>query len=253
MIRPDDIFGPFVAFTFTYDSSKRLVSVTDGLYRTTSYAYDSRDRRVQTQFNDGSTERVAYGDDSPGWPSNQIVARQDRNGVVTTFEYDNQGRQIKSVEASHRIPLADVTDASASDLLALLAGNEITDPTIRGEVTCTYLHGTNLPATCVASGELTEYQYDYRQRIVRSTIHPRDGKQLTTTKTYLKQPRPFQFGCLRSSYLLRLSGQRQRADSICESGGCGSNPRCGLPGRYGAFAISVNWCRIDGTQRPLHH
>ena len=127
---------------FTYDSARRQKTSTDAVGREMEYFYDDRDRAIMVRYTDGSTERTLFGDDA-GQTQNLVVARQDRDGTVTSYEYDDQGRLEKTITASHKIPTADVIDETKTDLGALLAGNEITDVNIKVERTCTYLgrHG----------------------------------------------------------------------------------------------------------------
>lgn len=168
---------------YTYDVAGRLESSSDEAGRTTKFYYDTRDRVVQTLFNDGSTERVAYGNQADS-TQNIVVARQDRNGNVTSYQYDNQGRVIKTIIASHKIPVAQVTNAALQNLAALLPGNEVTDATLKGVNICSYLDGTNLKKQCVQLGKQVDYEYDYRHRLVKTTRYPASGKALTTEKVF---------------------------------------------------------------------
>ena len=185
IVEPDDTgAGHHIAMKFTYDSARRQKTSTDAVGREMEYFYDDRDRAIMVQYTDGSTERTLFGDDA-GQTQNLVVATQDRDGTVTSYEYDDQGRLEKTITASHKIPTADVIDETKTDLGALLAGNEITDVNVKVERTCTYLDGTGLLASCTDRGETTTYGYDYRQRRIERTVQPRSGQTLTSKTKYI--------------------------------------------------------------------
>ena len=185
VVEPDDTgAGHHIAMKFTYDSARRQKTSTDAVGREMEYFYDDRDRAIMVRYTDGSTERTLFGDDA-GQTQNLVVATQDRDGTVTSFEYDDQGRLEKTITASHKIPTADVIDETKTDLGALLAGNEITDVNVKVERTCTYLDGTGLLASCTDRGETTSYEYDYRQRRIERTVQPRSGQTLTSKTVYI--------------------------------------------------------------------
>jgi len=154
--------------TFTYDAFKRLKTVSDPLGRTVTYDYDTRERQVKITYADGSTERFFYGS---GSDANLLVKQKDRNGNVTKMEYDLTGRSIKTTSAFSKMDLSD---------------NEtpITDVSVKVEENCTYQIGTTLKKTCNRSGELTEYEFDYRHRLSSSTVYPKQGFALTSSNTY---------------------------------------------------------------------
>jgi len=78
--------------------------------------------------------------------------------VNTTYVYDDAGREITRTVA---------------------AGTPIADTTVT-----TYLDGTNLPETVTIDGNTTTHGYDYRLRLISTTVQPRVGKTLTSTTTY---------------------------------------------------------------------
>lgn len=186
---PDDTGAGFhTESSYVYDTAGRLASSADAMGRTMAFKYDDRDRLIQTEFNDGSTERMAYGTNGTGGEidtANVIVASQDRNGNVTSFEYDTQGRVTKRIDASHKVPLASVTNASVTNLNNLLSGTEVTNPTVRVESTYSYLNGTNLVASKTTRGEKTTYTFDYRHRVVKTTVAPRQGTTLESNRRFL--------------------------------------------------------------------
>ena len=148
--------GTINAKTFTYDSAKRLKTSTDPLGRVTTYDYDSRDRVVKINYNDGSFEEKIYG---TGVDANHLMATIDRNTNKTTFAYDEAGRKIKTVMA------ADTVNAI--------------------EKICSYLTGTELIESCVTNGEKVDYVYDYRHRLVQTINYPNNESTLIQAKSYL--------------------------------------------------------------------
>ena len=175
---PDDTgSGYHTAGTFTYDAAGRLSTSTDAMGRTTTYAYDHRDRNVKTTYNDNSTEEYLYGAAGSG-NENLIVAQKDRNGNITSFGYDTNGRRIQTVTGH---------DSVGSTGSILTGGYSVPSeiPASAAVTSCTFLAGTSLEKSCTTNGEKTEYVYDYRHRQIATTVYPRSGKSLTTGSQYL--------------------------------------------------------------------
>ena len=172
VVEPPDAQGDAqAATTIAYDSASRVQQITDPNARLVQYAYDQRDRVATITYGDSSTERFIYG--SPGSGNENLLVRQkDRNGVTSRFDYDAAGRVTTTTFAYSKMDQND---------------NEtpITDPSVTVTKVCTYLDGTDLVSSCTERGETTTYGYDYRQRLVTTTVQPRVGVTLTTTRTYL--------------------------------------------------------------------
>ncbi|MBX2850875.1 MAG: hypothetical protein KTR15_03915 [Phycisphaeraceae bacterium] len=144
---------------FSYDTAGRLSSTTDPLGRVTSFTYDSRDRQKITTYHDGSTEEVFYANElagGAGSDANLVVAMKDRNDNYTQYRYDAHGRRFQTI--SGITTQADALDQSL-----------IPDTTYHSVEICEYLAGTDLKSACTRNGERTEYVYDYRQRLVKTT------------------------------------------------------------------------------------
>ena len=94
----DDGTDVHVAQTLTYDGLGRLATSADVQSRTLSYTYDALNRVVKTTYlgDNNSTEEVLYG---TGDQSHLLLARKDRNGIVTKYAYDKQSRLKETVEA----------------------------------------------------------------------------------------------------------------------------------------------------------
>ncbi|MEE9581149.1 MAG: hypothetical protein V3V74_07535 [Nitrosomonadaceae bacterium] len=157
---PDDAStGHHTAQTFTYDSAKRLATVTDASGRVTTNAYDLRDRVIQVTYNDGSTDLTTYGS---GADSNLVASKTNRDGNRTDYSYDASGRAIQ-----------------------ITAGANASSAAKRQVTTFTYLNGTKRVLTKTTNGEVTEYEYDYRKRLVGATVHPKNNVALTSTSTFI--------------------------------------------------------------------
>ena len=162
--------GYHTSWSYTYDSSKRLATSTDALGRTTTYSYDDRDRQIATTYNDDSTEFIFYG---IGRDANLIVKRKDRNGNTTVYNYDEAGRKIKVIKA-YSVMNTDGTSETVNDSTVQLVSSY------------SYLSGTKKILSKVVAGERTEYSYDYRNRVISTTVYPREGKSLTSEKPIMK-------------------------------------------------------------------
>ena len=125
-----------------YDAADRLSKITDPAGREVTFTYDTRNRLVKTTYFDTSFEEVTYGQ---GDDANLVISRRDRNGILTTYDFDLAGRAIE-IKSAAGLP------------------EEIVE-------TCTYLSGTTLKETCIRRGEKTEYTYDHRNRVVATTRH----------------------------------------------------------------------------------
>jgi RHS repeat-associated protein len=174
---PDDEgAGDHLAQQLSYDTAGRVQTTVDAMGRTFSFAYDARDRHVQTIYSDGSTEETLYG---TGVEANLVVARKDRNGSVSIYRYDGHGRQTETVAAASHVGaqgtiLENYTRPAPQDYLAEAA-----------VTTTTYLEGTNQPLSITSQGATTSYAYDYRRRTVETTVQPRVGHTLISRRAYL--------------------------------------------------------------------
>ena len=160
---------------FAYDAVQRLIAHTDPVGRTTRFAYDQRDRLVVKQFPDNSTERIVHG--AVGSPeANLVMHRKDRNNQVTSFQYDGTGRRIQTTVGAYTMDAGDLHAPLAAPVLTAVA-----DATQRIDEFCAYLPGTDLEIACVKAGERTEYTYDYRHRLIATTVSPLDDPATALT------------------------------------------------------------------------
>ena len=171
IIEPDDFgSGTHTRSSFTYDDAKRLHTSTDALGRTTAYKYDRRNRVIKTTYNDTSTEIKFYG---IGSDANQLVKSKDRNGNTTKYQYDVQGRSVVTIKAYSVMN----SDGSSEN---------INSTDIQSKEECSYLAGTSLKKSCRKDGDLTEYFYDYRNRLVETRRHADADSVLVSSKEYKK-------------------------------------------------------------------
>ena len=166
---PDAPAGSRAATLFAYDAAGRLQTITDPEGHVTEQFYDGRNRVTQVLYEDGTTERLFYG---TGNNAGLLVKSVDRRNVVTNYEYDLAGRKTRTVTAA---------------ALMDLAGNEspVSDPSVTVEEVCTYVPGTDLRASCVTAGDKTSYEYDYKNRLVATTVYPNANKTLTSQQHYV--------------------------------------------------------------------
>ena len=156
---PDDEGTGFhTKASYTYDRGRRITSSTDALGRVTQYFYDRRDRVVLTQYFDGSTELIFYGTDDKN--KNLVVMKKDRNGNTTQYDYDTAGRMTSKVTGS-------------SIMNAYGTEETFVEGSKRSFESFTYLQATDLVLTHNVDGDVTEYQYDYRNRVIGTTVSPR--------------------------------------------------------------------------------
>jgi YD repeat-containing protein len=172
IVTPNDAgTGTLTAWTFAYDAFGRKTSSTDAVNRQSFYTYDSRDRLVKTTYSDSSTDIVVWGS---GADKNLVHQRKDRQGTLTEFTYDADGR-------------CTVTTVGANTMSA--DGSTVTpvDPTqnatqsLAVQTICTFLTGTDLKASCSTNGNLVQYGYDYRQRVISQTAYPTNSSPGLTT------------------------------------------------------------------------
>ena len=167
---PDDAgTGYHPQSTFIYDTYNRLETSTDAEDRTTTFAYDSRDRLVKTTFNDGSTELTIFGDTN--LTADLVVKRKDRNGNVTKFIYDNFGRVTDRIVAFSVMNEDGTTDTE-------------NDSAIQSLTTYTYLTGQHVPRTVTVDGDKTEYVYDRRLRRIETIQYPDANSSLVSSSEY---------------------------------------------------------------------
>ena len=168
---PDDDYqisgGQHIAKSFTYDYAKRLKTASDAITRTTEFFYDSRNRTEKIVYNDDSTELFFYG---TGADANLLVKKKDRNGNTKLFDYDEKGR----IE----------TKITAYSTMAAEGTNEtLNTAALQSVSTYTYLNGAETVRTATVDGELTEYFYDYRRRLIETRRHA-DNDSVLITKSH---------------------------------------------------------------------
>jgi RHS repeat-associated protein len=131
--------------TFTFDQMwNKLATATDGLGRTTTYAYDSLTGdllNVQSPAIDGQTPKVSFSYNTRG----QLVTRTDETKIVTKWIYDSETERLLSV----------VHDFGASPHLNL---------------TASFQHDTvgNTIAITDARGNTYKQKFDLQRRLVET-------------------------------------------------------------------------------------
>jgi RHS repeat-associated protein len=163
VVEPPDVpNGPSATKQYAYDAAGRLQTTTDAVARTTSFAYDTRSRIQLITYNDNSNELFVYGTNQNGnFDANMLVAFRDRNGTVTQMECDNAGRKT--------ISAVTMPDSSLQDLKEW-----------------GYRYGMTLPTQFLDRGNVSSYAYDYRNRLISTTVRPNGDttKNLTSLRHF---------------------------------------------------------------------
>jgi RHS repeat-associated protein len=150
---PCDCGGGAVSRTWAYDENLRVLSQTDGLGRTTGYAYDS-DGNPLTVTGPAGTTTYTY--DSRG----QVLTAADSAGRLVTNTYDAAGNMLTTKDALNHVT------AFAYDACGKLL--TVTDP--RSKVT-TFVYNAQgeLASRTDAAGGVTSFGYDGRGRLISAT------------------------------------------------------------------------------------
>ena len=205
-----------------YSPGERVVATIDARGNRTDYAYDSAGRRISTTM-----PAVA---DGPGGPQvrpkltvaynalGQTVSRTDPKGRVSTFQYDAEGRLIRTLQPdgssvqqtwdanSRRTSMTNeegqVTNYSYDGLGRLVAVSGFA-----GAATYGYDEAGNVISLSDALGRITRLRYDALNRVIErqypggeterwaydavgNAISRTDGSGRTTTITYDAMNRP---------------------------------------------------------------
>ena len=144
---PDDDGDPLDNPVWTYTNSihGQRLDATDPEGRFTAWEYDALDRLLSTIYPDGTSEELVYGDNGsdpadPAGDTGLVLARRDRNGNHTFYEYDGLDNLVR-----------------IDDELGTL-------------VTRTYQPGTNLVTSEDRQGDVTWYAYDASGRLATRAV-----------------------------------------------------------------------------------
>lgn len=169
MTEPADQPGDASAvWHFDYDAAGRRISTTDPRGIVTLYQWDARNRLVGTTYADASTETTTYG---TGTNANLVVRRTDRDGRITTYDYDDVGRVIVTMLFSNQ--------------QAYMAGTGLV---LESSL---YLPGSSQPTDVWRLGEKNHLDYDGRSRRIASTVWAIGAQSLTSQTTYDANDRPW--------------------------------------------------------------
>jgi RHS repeat-associated protein len=156
--RPVQDTDPLGGLTrYTYADNRLLASVIDPLdHAVESYGYDDFGRLSTVTDALGQAEQITHD------ANNRITRRTDRNGRITTFEYDGAGRLAKLI---HPDATRLYTYDAAGQLTELREGNDTLRYTYddAGRLTRVDHDGVN--------GKLRlDYAYDTLDRLIRRTV-----------------------------------------------------------------------------------
>ena len=157
IILPNGAGQPAGEIVFTYDAFGRVETVTDPVGRTSTFEYDAAGRHIKTTYADTSTEETVY---DTGVKSAQVLKTIDRNGNETRFTYDATGRlETRKVHQG----------ATA---------------TVLTTTTLTYDAATGLLLSRDIDGDVTEMEYDYLNRVKKTTVYPQAAQALVMENVY---------------------------------------------------------------------
>jgi len=140
---------------YTYDFAGRIATITNPRAAVTTFTYDTHSRPIEVLYADGSTDLITYG---TGDDANLVLAKTNRNGITTEYEYDLADRKV-------------ITRTAAG------LPEEITE-------LCTFLIGSDLEISCTKRGEKTTHSYDHQNRRISTTRHANSTTALTSTTEY---------------------------------------------------------------------
>lgn len=156
---PGDAPATTVSWTYRWDANLDCVLAIDPSGRTFEWTYDALHRLVRADWNDGSYASWTYGTPTNASVAGHLVASRDRNGNVTSYEYDASGEQTGVVRP----------DGTRID----------TTYDQHGRVT-----------SVTDSGELTTFGYDATGRQTTVSRKPTASATLTTTTVYNPRSQP---------------------------------------------------------------
>ncbi len=206
-------------YTYTYDNYGDLLTETDPLNNTTSYAYDAFGRKVSETLPtlpDNSTPTETWSYNAPG----QLASTTDFDGHVITYTYDDQGRvtaKDEYVDATHAqagpadaskvvtytydnydsqnrrydtVTIADTAspnDNGTTTTYYDTAGDIVEIDSPQGDITYTYNDSTGQKTGETTNNTDIQYAYDQEGRLATVTVDKLDGASVTplvTTYSY---------------------------------------------------------------------
>jgi len=194
-------FNNVLAVTsFTYDSYKRVRTVTDSDNYTVTIDYDNLDRKTKVTYPDNTFEQFQYADNVTGAMTLDITGSRDRRGLWSYRHY-NANRKMDSItDPANRTTeygwctcgaLANITDPKNQtttfnrDLQSRVYQKVFADGT-----TINYLYdgqttpntvgaGSRLKSSTDAKGQRTNYSYFADDTVQQITYTDGNGQQLT--------------------------------------------------------------------------
>ena len=95
--------GVSAVTTFTYDSFKRVRTVTDSDNYTVTTDYDNLDRKTKVTYPDGTFEQFKYTDNVTGLMTLDQTGSRDRRGLWTYRHYNANGQMDSITDPANRI------------------------------------------------------------------------------------------------------------------------------------------------------
>ena len=152
-----------VVTTYTYNTNRKLTSVTDALGVTTSYTYDSRGNLL-TESTGGAVTTYTYD------TADRRTSVTNALSQTTTYTYDNLDRLVSTTYAS----------GQSSQNIYNNAGQLVQSIDLNGAITSYTYNTSGKVATITSPGSNVAYTYDSLGRISTET----DSLNRVTTYTY---------------------------------------------------------------------
>ncbi len=150
------------------DDTGRTLVITDAAGNETRKEYNEWDQLTRVVYPDGTSETRAY--DST---IHKLVQKTDENGVVTTYEYDDNANRVKKTEAAGTSEERITTYAyEGTDLVQITRGDHVTS--------MDYDTDGNRIAVTDPEGNTTAFTHDIMGNVLTRT----DGEGNTFTYAY---------------------------------------------------------------------
>ncbi|OWQ46363.1 hypothetical protein CDL60_12820, partial [Roseateles noduli] len=182
-----DPTGLHIETSFTYDEAGRTLTVVDANQVTTSYGYDSVGRRTSevrdpgglnltktfsydtsgnvlvTQITDAATQQVR-GVKTVYDVLNRPVLVTDPSGGLTYYEYDAEGRVLRTTQLAEAVDVTTMPELNAGTVAAFVEGHLLAD---KDRVVANYYdRDGRLRYNVDGTGAVVELRYDERGNVV---------------------------------------------------------------------------------------
>jgi len=178
--------------TYIYNNRGQIVENRDALYdsnspelHNTKFVYDATGyliEKIESADTAGGTRpKTTFSYDALG----RVTTTTDPLGRITTFEYDFYNRRTKTTynDTSYEQVTYGAAGSGKENLVVIETKIAAGTPEESLE-TCTYLVGTNKKQTCTINGETRTTLFDYRNRVIGTSVQADSQTALATNTEY---------------------------------------------------------------------